>query len=92
MNSPNARRRNKLKLLPTGIPVGEDRIKRRRFLADLLFIGGALTAAALLAREMGDQLAEPPNDPRPVGTPAMPVTPVPLVTPPSTKAKAATES
>lgn len=30
--------------------MSEDKIKRRRFLADILFAGGAVSAAALLAR------------------------------------------
>jgi hypothetical protein len=38
--------------------VSDDRLKRRRFLADMLFAGGALGAAALTARWMSQ--APPP--------------------------------
>lgn len=46
--------------------MSEDKLKRRRFLADILFAGGALTAAALLTSEV---LAKNPQiSPTPGGT------------------------
>jgi len=57
--------------------MGEDRIKRRRFLADLLFAGGALTAAALAARAIA---AYPPAEPLVMGSSAQPE-PIPADTP-----------
>lgn len=54
-----------------------ERLQRRRFLADLLFVGGALTAAALGAR-LGDSPAPEPQSPVPTGTP---VAPAPARTP-----------
>ncbi len=44
-----------------------DKIKRRRFLADLLFAGGAVTAAALLA-QAGDAEKKPSPSPTPQKT------------------------
>ncbi|MCA9794125.1 MAG: hypothetical protein KC910_20090, partial [Candidatus Eremiobacteraeota bacterium] len=40
--------------------MSEDKIKRRRFLADILFAGGGLTAAAFLAKAQFGQ--KPPTD------------------------------
>ncbi len=61
--------------------MGEERIKRRRFLADLLFAGGALTAAALAARSIS---TTPPSEPQVMGgttcpspIPADPLSPTP---------------
>ena len=46
----------------TGGNMGEDKLKRRRFLADLLFAGGALTAAALVADQaLRAKRPEPPH-------------------------------
>lgn len=46
----------------------QPRKSRRRFLADLLFVGGGLSAAALLAKS---QLGSPPDvTPAPTSTPA----------------------
>ena len=53
--------------------MGDERIKRRRFLADLLFAGGALTAAALAARVYS---ASPPPEPQVQGGTTCP-SPVP---------------
>ena len=44
-----------------------DKIKRRRFLADLLFAGGAVSAAALLA-QAGDAERKPSPSPTPQKT------------------------
>lgn len=44
-----------------------DKIKRRRFLADLLFAGGAVTAAALLA-QAGEAERKPSPSPTPQKT------------------------
>lgn len=44
-----------------------DKINRRRFLADLLFAGGAVTAAALLA-QTGDAEKKPSPSPTPKAT------------------------
>lgn len=43
--------------------MSEDKIKRRRFLADILFAGGAISAAALLARatQSGSQATPEPQ-------------------------------
>lgn len=41
--------------------MSEDKIKRRRFLADILFAGGGLTAAAFLAKAQFGQA--PPTEP-----------------------------
>lgn len=54
--------------------MSEDKIKRRRFLADILFAGGALSAAALLARAAIPQKP----DPQPAGAV---VCPSPVATP-----------
>ncbi|MCA9794126.1 MAG: hypothetical protein KC910_20095 [Candidatus Eremiobacteraeota bacterium] len=43
--------------------MSEDKIKRRRFLADILFAGGGLTAAAFLAKAQFGQPDPPPTDP-----------------------------
>lgn len=51
----------------------EQRKSRRRFLADMLFLGGGLTAAGLLAKS---QLMTPEPEPVPAG--AMPATPCAL--------------
>lgn len=59
-----------------------DKRSRRRFLADLLFLGGGLTAAGLLARS---QLATPEPEPVPAGSVPVPVpaspTPEPVPVP-----------
>ncbi|MBX3167298.1 MAG: hypothetical protein KF760_07790 [Candidatus Eremiobacteraeota bacterium] len=65
--------------------MSDDKIKRRRFLADLLFAGGALTAAALLA-QAGEAEKKPSPSPSPPktscppqldGDVAMPASPTP---------------
>ena len=48
-----------------------DKIKRRRFLADLLFAGGAVSAAALLA-QAGDAERKPSPSPTPQRTSSPP--------------------
>lgn len=50
--------------------MSEDKIKRRRFLADLLFAGGAISAAALLARATQGQ-SQTVATPSPVNTPCV---------------------
>jgi len=54
--------------------MSEDRRTRRRFLADMLFAGGAVTAASVLgygATHTGEQ----PQPEQPVAAPATPATP-----------------
>lgn len=67
-----------------------DKIKRRRFLADLLFAGGAVTAAALLA-QAGEAERKPSPSPTPQktqcppqldGDVAIPASPSPQAKPP----------
>ena len=50
--------------------MSEDKIKRRRFLADLLFAGGVVSAAALLARATQGQ-SETVASPSPAQTPCL---------------------
>ena len=53
--------------------MSEKKLQRRKFLADLLFAGGGLTAAALIARVSHGGEPEPiPPEPVVVGTPAPP--------------------
>ncbi|MFN8610417.1 MAG: hypothetical protein U0931_22960 [Vulcanimicrobiota bacterium] len=63
-----------------------DKVNRRRFLADLLFAGGALTAAALLAQTgEAEKKPSPTATPKATGTPtekldgdvALPASPTP---------------
>lgn len=71
--------------------MSQDKVGRRRFLADVLFAGGALTAAALAAKLLNEPQATPSATPiaaaaTPVAvvasaTPA-PATPSPQVPPP----------
>ncbi|MGE0493433.1 MAG: hypothetical protein AB7S38_29765 [Vulcanimicrobiota bacterium] len=49
--------------------MSEDKIKRRRFLADVLFAGGGLTAAAFLAKAQFGQPDPPLVKPSPRETP-----------------------
>jgi hypothetical protein len=57
--------------------MSQEKVNRRRFLADLLFAGGALSAAALLAQSTRHQAA-----PATTHSPASPAsTPEPLATP-----------
>lgn len=60
--------------------MSQEKFRRRRFLADLLFAGGALSAAALVAR-IARQQAEPrpplPGEPIAPQTPTSPNTPGP---------------
>lgn len=53
--------------------MSEERLKRRRFLADALFAGGALGAAALTARYLTQP--PPPEPPVPGNMPAPVITP-----------------
>lgn len=57
----------------------DGRIKRRRFLADILFAGGALSAAALLAQVSQAEPTPSPNPAPATQTPA--ATPKPSRTP-----------
>ncbi len=54
--------------------MSQEKIRRRRFLADLLFAGGALSAAALLAQSTRHQAA-PAATPSPASTPEALATP-----------------
>lgn len=56
--------------------MSEDKIKRRRFLADILFAGGAISAAALLAK--ATQMGASPAPVTPPAPPAPQPPPVPL--------------
>lgn len=47
--------------------MSDDKIKRRRFLADLLFAGGAVTAAALLAQAGSAEKKPATPSPSPTG-------------------------
>ena len=50
---------------------------RRRFLADLLFLGGSVTAASLLAKStLFEDGGQSPPSPKPMTTPNEPVPPV----------------
>ncbi len=59
--------------------MSEEKIKRRRFLADILFAGGAISAAALVAKATQAtanpgpvaQNSTPPGPPTPPATPAV---------------------
>ena len=57
--------------------MSEDKIKRRRFLADILFAGGAISAAALVAKATQSAASPSPvaQNPVPPGTPTPPATP-----------------
>lgn len=56
--------------------MSEDKIKRRRFLADILFAGGAISAAALLAQATRGPKPEPSvAGSAPSPTPKVTVTP-----------------
>ena len=59
--------------------MSEDKIKRRRFLADILFAGGAISAAALLAKatQMGGR-----PEPAPPGSVVAPASPPAPPSPP----------
>jgi hypothetical protein len=57
------------------VSVSDVRLKRRRFLADLLFVGGGLGATALAARWLQAAPKAPPEPPPPVAAPATPARP-----------------
>ena len=62
--------------------MSSDKMKRRRFLADLLFAGGAVTAAALLAQAGAAEKKPATPSPSPTcsqrdGDVAMPISPSP---------------
>ncbi len=58
--------------------MSQEKLKRRQFLADALFAGGALGAAALAARYLGSTPPEP--EPRVMGKVAPVDTPTPVST------------
>jgi hypothetical protein len=57
--------------------MSEDKLKRRRFLADMLFAGGALTGLAWLAEHGLIERVHAEETPAVAGTPAPPVNPNP---------------
>ena len=56
--------------------MSEDKLKRRRFLADLLFAGGAISGVALLAKVTRNG-TQTPTEPQIAGKVAIPQTPAP---------------
>jgi len=61
--------------------MSEEKIKRRRFLADILFAGGAISAAALLAKSTLSGEAAPQKGPVASATPLIQETPLAQETP-----------
>lgn len=58
--------------------MSQEKLKRRQFLADALFAGGALGAAALAARYLSNTPPEP--EPKVMGKVAPVITPTPVST------------